>query len=118
MKFDYCKDLSREMGYQTVHHFRYTLDEDDVLKVIHKYAYTPEWMRSLFENFEYSPTDHPHKIGASLRILQDAFCDENVDLGIDYKKKYEELAELLKPHKLEDDMEPATTLKMILKYGK
>jgi hypothetical protein len=119
MKFDYYKDLfSANNGYLPVHHFRYTLDEDDVRKVIHKYAYTPEWMRSLFENFEYSPKDHPHKIGASLRILQDALCDENVDLGLDYKKKYEELVELLKPHKLEDNMEPATTLKMILKYGK
>jgi hypothetical protein len=39
-------------------------------------------------------------------------------LGINYKKKYEELAELLNPYKLEDGMEPSTTLKMILKYGK
>ena len=55
---------------------------------------------------------------ASLRILQEAVKDENVDLGINYKQKYEELVELLKPHKLEDDMSPATTLKMILKYHK
>ena len=53
-----------------------------------------------------------------MRILQDALCDDNVDLGTNYKEKYEELAKLLKPHKLEDDMEPAVTLKMILKYGK
>ena len=118
MKFDYCKDWSEAMGYQSVYHFRYILYEDDVRKVIHKYALPPEWMRNLFENFEHSPTDHPHKIGASLSILQDALFDKNVDLGINYKEKYEELAELLKPHKLEDNMEPATTLKMILKYGK
>jgi hypothetical protein len=119
MKFDYCKDLfSANNGYFPLHHFHYTLDEDDVRKVIHKYAYSPEWMRSLFENFEYSPKDSPYKIGASLRVLQDALCDENVDLGTNYKAKYEELVKLLEPHKLEDNMEPATTLKMILKYGK
>jgi hypothetical protein len=43
--------------------------------------------------------------------------DSDVDLGIDYKKKYEELVELLEPHKI-DDMPPETTLKMILQYGK
>jgi hypothetical protein len=119
MKFVYYKDLfSANNGYFPEHHFRYTLCEDDVRKVMHKYAYSPEWMRSLFENFEYSPTDRPPKIGASLRILQDALCDENVDLGTNYKAKYEELVKLLEPHKLEDDMEPSTTLKMILKYGK
>ena len=118
MKFDYYKDLSADTGYFPVYHFSYTLDEDDIRKLIHKYAYTPEWLRGVFENLEYSPKDHPNKIGSSLRILKDAFCDEDVDLGTNYKAKYEELAELLKPHKLEDDMEPSTTLKMILKYGK
>ena len=118
MKFDYCKeDLSADNGYVPVYHFHYTLNEDDVRKVSHKYAYTPEWMRSLFENFEYSPTDHPNKIGASLRILQDALWDENVDLGTNYKKKYEELVELLEPHKIDASMEPSTTLKMILRYN-
>lgn len=118
MKFDYCKDLSADNGYFPVYHFRFTLDEDDVRKVLHKYAYPPEWMTSVFENFGYTPKDHPYKIGASLRFLQDALCDEDVDLGTNYKEKYEELAELLKPHKLEDDVSPATTLKMILKYHK
>jgi hypothetical protein len=115
MKFEYCKEMGA--GFP-VYHFRYTLDEDDVRKVLHKYSYPPEWMSAVFDTFQYSPSDNSYKIGASLRILQDALCDEDVDLGTNYKAKYEELAKLLEPHKLEDDMEPATTLKMILKYGK
>ena len=55
---------------------------------------------------------------ASLRILQDVVDGERVDLGINYKEKYDELVELLKPHKLEDNMSHSTTLKMILKYAK
>ena len=105
-------------GFYPVHRFHYTLDEDAVRKVLHKYVYPLEWMSDVFDAFQYSPSDHPDKIGASLRILQDALCDKNVDLGTNYKEKYEELVELLKPHKLEDDMSPATTLKMILKYNK
>lgn len=31
---------------------------------------------------------------------------------------YEELVELLNPYKIDDDMPPATTLKMVLKYSK
>jgi hypothetical protein len=117
MKFEYGKYLSANI-YLPVYDFRYTLDEDDVRKVLHKYAYPPEWMSAVFDAFQYSPSNHPDKIEASLRILKDALCDKNVDLGTNYKEKYEELVELLQPHKLEDDMSPATTLKMILKYHK
>lgn len=118
MKFDYCKDLSADNGYFPVYHFRYILDEDEVRKVIHKYGYSSKWLTCVFEDFEYTPKDHPNKIGVSLRILQDALCDKNVDLGTNYKEKYEELVELLKPYKIDEDMSPATTLKMILKYHK
>jgi len=118
MKFDHCKDLSADNGYFPVYHFRYTLDEDDVRKVLHKYAYPPEWMSGVFDAFQYTPSNHPHKIGSSLRILQDALFDENVDLGTNYKEKYEELVELLEPHRIDDSMEPSTTLKMILRYHK
>lgn len=31
---------------------------------------------------------------------------------------YEELVELLNPYKIDDDMPPVTTLKMVLKYSK
>jgi len=118
MKFDHCKDLSADNGYFPVYHFRYTLDEDDVRKVLHKYSYPPEWMSDVFDIFQYSPSDNRYKIGASLRILQYALWDENVNLGTNYKEKYEELAELLKAHKIDEGMSPATTLKMILKYHK
>ena len=60
MKFDYYKEWS--VVNSALHHFHYILCEDDVQKVLHKYSYTPEWMRSLFENFEHSPTDHPPPI--------------------------------------------------------
>ena len=115
MKFDYCKVMENN-GFYPVHRFHYTLDEDDVRKVLHKYVYPTNWMSDVFGDFKL--TYPSYKIGASLRFLQDALCDENVDLGTNYKEKYEELVELLKPHKLEDDMSPATTLKMILKYHK
>ena len=54
----------------------------------------------------------------SARIIRDAVVDEGVDLGINYKQKYEELVELLNPYKIDDDMPPVTTLKMVLKYSK
>lgn len=70
------------------------------------------------DDFNSSPNEHPYKMYASVGILQEVVKNENVDLGTNYKEKYEELVELLKPHKLEDDMSPTTTLKMILKYHK
>lgn len=114
MKFDYCRNLSADKGYVPIFHFQYTLSIDEVQKALHKYGYSLEWMTI----FDYSPTDHPHKIRSSLGIIQDALCDKNVDLGTNYKEKYEELVELLKPHKIDDDMSPTTTLKMILRYHK
>lgn len=115
MKFDYCKEIGENNGFYPVHRFQFTLTEDEVRKVTHKYAFTPNWMSDVFE---YSPTSEPYQMLASLRILQDVVDGERVDLGINYKEKYDELVELLKPHKLEDNMSPSTTLKMILKYAK
>ncbi len=111
MKFNYCK----EQLYNTLYpqyHFQFTLDEEEIRKVCHKFGHTPEWMRGVFNDF------NPYQMYTSVRILQEVVKDENVDLGTNYKEKYDELVELLKPHKLEDDMSPATTLKMILKYNK
>ena len=117
MKFDFCKEQPPNTFYPQ-YHFKFSLSEDEIRKVYHKFGHTPEWFRGVFDDFNSSPNEHPYKMYASLRILQEAVKDENVDLGINYKQKYEELVELLKPHKLEDDMSPATTLKMILKYHK
>lgn len=83
MKFAYYKEFLGTSLYPE-YHFSFTLAEDDVRKVIHKYAYSTEWLTNIFEDFEYTPKDHPNKIGVSLRILQDAFCDKNVDLGTNY----------------------------------
>ena len=62
-------------------------------------------------------TDKYYKLLASIEIIRDALSWDKIDLGIDYKKKYDELVELLEPHKI-DDMPPETTLKMLLKYNK
>jgi hypothetical protein len=115
MKFDYCKEIEAHNGFCPVYRFHFTLNEDEVRKVLHKYVITLNWMSDVFE---YSSTSEPYQMLASLRILQDAVDGERVDLGINYKEKYDELVELLKPYKIEDDMSPSTTLKMILKYAK
>jgi hypothetical protein len=50
-------------------------------------------------------------------MIRENITDNNIDLEIDYKQKYEQLVELLEPHKI-DNMPPETTLKMLLKYNK
>lgn len=112
MKFDWCRELNNK--FYPEYHFSFSLDEDEIRKVTHKYGKDEEWIR---DAFEYSRPDDPYQMYTSLRILQDAINDNPVDLGTNYKQKYEELVELLKPHKIDDDMSPATTLKMILKYN-
>lgn len=116
MKFDYCRVSSGKRGFYPVWNFHFTLDEDEVRKVVHKYGYPLE---DSVGNSYISSLPTYEQMLASLRILQEAAIDTvTIDLGINYKEKYEELVELLKPHKIDDDMSPATTLKMILKYHK
>lgn len=116
MKFDYCREFSDKYGYYSVWNFHFTLEEDEVRKVTHKYGIPLE---DCYGNSYISSLPSYEQMLASLRILQEAAIDTvTIDLGIDYKQKYEELVELLKPHKIDDDMSPATTLKMILKYNK
>lgn len=111
MKFNYSADISQ---LYPEYHFTFTLTQDEVYKVIHKYNLDKStYMRDVFENpntFQY------YKLLASIELIRDAISSDKVDLGIDYKKKYEELVELLEPHKI-DNMPPETTLKMILKYN-
>jgi hypothetical protein len=114
MKFDYCAEILSE-NYFPAYHFKYTLTEDEVRKFLHKYGNTR--INYMNDVFEYSSLDQHYKAGIALEIIRDALSSDKVDLGIDYKKKYEELVELLEPHKI-DDMPPETTLKMILQYGK
>lgn len=118
MKFDYCKEISlpgcgAPSSFPYTYHFQFSLSYDEIQKALHKYAIPPNW---LFDALEWSSKPQPYQMEASLSIIQDAMSDENVDLGTNYKQKYEELVDLLEPHKIDDDISPATTLKMILKY--
>jgi hypothetical protein len=114
MKFDYCAEILSE-NYFPAYHFKYTLTEDEVRKFLHKYGYDD--INNFMSVFSNATVDDFYKILSSVEIIRDSLSSDKVDLGIDYKKKYEELVELLEPHKI-DDMPPETTLKMILQYGK
>jgi hypothetical protein len=108
MKFYYDRD-----SLELIHNFSFSLTENEIRKVYHKNGTSYDTVEVFLDPL---PSES-YKIWQSIRLLQDTFTDDGkVDLGIDYKKKYEELVELLKPYKLEDDMSPSTTLKMILKY--
>lgn len=115
MKFNYYKEFSKNSGFFPAYHFQFTLTEDEVRKVKHRYAITPDWMMQVFES---SSGDSQFQIPAALRIIDEATNCEKVDLGINYKEKYDELVKLLKPHQIDDEMSPSTTLKMILRYAK
>ena len=111
MKFDYYKDtFSNECTFQ------FTLTEDETRKVYHQHNLDARQMLS--DTFEHSGVEKYYKmlVLASIELIRQSLSSENVDLGINYKKKYDELVELLEPHKIDESMEPSTTLKMILKY--
>jgi hypothetical protein len=109
MKFDY---YSEKFGYT----FNFSLTEDEIRKCLHKRGLTSYFVYRAYGIFPPTAPDD-YKIFASTEIIRDALSSDKVDLGVDYKKKYEELVELLEPHRI-DDMPPATTLKMLLKYNK
>lgn len=107
MKFDYH---SEKFGSN----FNFSLTEDEIRNYLHKRGFTYDFVYGIFP----PNVNEEYKILVSIGIINDAISsDSDVDLGIDYKKKYEKLVELLEPYKI-DDMTPETTLKMILKYGK
>ena len=112
MNFNYNCECSMP-PMKTVYHFHYALDESDITRILWKYGDTPGRF-----SLNFSTLSPPQQSSLAFACIRDSIADDNVDLGINYKKKYEELAELLNPYKLEDDMEPSTTLKMILKYCK
>ena len=120
MKFDYCKEVSLpgcspSSSFPYTYHFQFSASCNEIEKVFHKYGIA--YRHRIDDALKSRSKNDPYAIQWSLALLQDVFSDDGrVDLGIDYKKKYEELVELLKPYKLEDDMSPSTTLKMILKY--
>ena len=103
MKFDYYLETS-EHDFYPWYHFKFSLPVDEVRQFQHMYG------RS---NLNWVPD-----VYSSICTIHNALIEEKVDLGINYKQKYEEIEELLRPYKIADDMTPLTTLKMILKYGK
>ncbi len=110
MEFDYHKEISTTYYIPTYDFFRITVDE--IRSVVHKFGISN--IENYEEIFKYGDNNLPGKRALVLKLLQECNMDYNVDLGINYKEKYEELTELLEPHKI-DEMPPSTTLKMILK---
>jgi hypothetical protein len=120
MNFDYCRETSlpgcgAPSSYPYTYHFQFSLSYDEIRKVYHKYGY--EDIDSFISLFGTN-IDEFYKILASIELIRDAISSDKVDLGIDYKKKYDELVELLEPYKIDESMEPSTTLKILLKYNK
>ncbi len=119
MKFDYCRETSlpgcgAPSSYPYTYHFQFSLSYDEIRKFLHKRGLTYDFVYGIFP----PNSGEEYKKLASIEIIRDALSGDEVDLGIDYKKKYEELVELLEPHKIDESMEPSTTLKMLLKYNK
>jgi hypothetical protein len=113
MKFDYATTTTPVAFYPQCN-FHFIVTENEIRKFLHKRGLTYDFVYGLFPPH----MSEEHKIFASIEIIRDTLSGDKVDLGIDYKKKYEELVELLEPHKIDESMEPSTTLKMILKYNK
>jgi hypothetical protein len=107
MKFDYYS------GENFEYKFCFTLTQNEIRKYFHKYGLTYRFDGNLFA----PNTPEYYKILHSLEMIRENITDNNIDLEIDYKQKYEQLVELLGPHRI-DDMSPETTLKMLLKYNK
>jgi hypothetical protein len=116
MKFEYSAAIL-ENKYFPEYHFYFILTEDEVRESLHKRGYNSDNMHYFMNDFRNLSIPEDYKIFASTELIRDTLSSEEIDLGIDYKKKYEELVDLLEPHKI-DDMPPETTLKMILKYTK
>jgi hypothetical protein len=47
MKFDWYRELNNNKFYPE-YHFKFSLDEDEVRKVTHKYGKNEEWIRDAF----------------------------------------------------------------------
>lgn len=110
MKFEFTKSFNTENSFFPEWNFYYSITEDEIKKVLHKYSI-------LLDRFYIN--QHFTDPKTSLAILNQVVVDnDSVNLGINYKEKYEEIVKLLDPYKLEDEMSPLTTLKMILKYHK
>lgn len=114
MKFDHAKTFSANNSFCPEYHFKFVINEDEIRDVCGRHGKDLSWVDHTLQ----IANDNTKKYFASFLIQQSIGPIKN-DLDIvDYKAKYQELVDLLEPHKIDDDMSPATTLKMILKYHK
>jgi hypothetical protein len=112
MKFYYAKTYSANNSFWPEYHFKFVIDEDEISYVCNRHGKDLFWVDHTLQ----IANDNTKKCFASFLIQQSIGPIKN-DLNIvDYKVKYQELVDLLEPHKIDDDMSAATTLKMILKY--
>jgi hypothetical protein len=112
MKFEYTGSYS---PLTPNFNFNFNLSKDEIHKVSHKYGYHSDWFEKAFNDLNFNS---PHTPYVAAFLISETILEDKVDMGINYKQKYEELVEILKPYKIDNDMSPATTLKMILKYQK
>lgn len=111
MKLAYSKESSGRL-----HLFTFILDDYEVSDPLSDRAYPHDAM----DAFMYAPgLQEKDRIGFALGIIKEAYLKDNkekdMDLGLNYKEKYKEMEELLEPYKI-DNMDPITTLKMLLMY--
>lgn len=116
MKFEH-RTILDDKSFYPEQHFNFLVSEDEVTKVLHQYGIVSSstWVRTIFK--ETTDWQNPYQMQAAIALLQDIAQCKNVNLGINYKQKYEELESLLMPYAI-GDMTPLTTLKMILKSNK
>jgi hypothetical protein len=114
MKFDYAKTYSADNSFWPEYHFKFkfVLKEIEIKDVCNRHGQDLIWVDHTLQN----ANDTTKKCFASFLIQQSLGPIKN-DLDIvDYKAKYQEMVDLLEPYKIDDDVSPTTTLKMILKY--
>lgn len=113
MKFNYCVSYNNSSFWKNFV-FNIILTEEQCLNYCNSCGHSPDFMNIFHNNHvpEYT------KIDILTNIILYFQNTNNSDVSINYKQKYEELTKLLEPHKLDSDMSPTATLKMILKYAK
>lgn len=108
MKFFYAYEIDR-LGIDTGYEFKFVLGTNEIKKGTYGSLY---WLgdQGISTNI---------KMGTTIDLLRDVYIHQNNELpnlNINYQKKYEEIEALLEPYKI-DNMDPITTLKMLLKYN-
>jgi hypothetical protein len=112
MKVDYAKEV-----FGQEHRFTFILKDHEVYDPLSNHGYPSHSIPA----YMYGPLDYQNdmRVGFALALIKEAYLkktnETDVDLGFNYKEKYKEIEALLEPYKI-DNMEPVTTLKMLLKY--